>query len=103
MPQTSCGLFLCSRLSSPVLAVLFALLAVPYCVAQQPKVLAPNKPVASPSSFNSCEYSSVSNTDIKQPSLRFRCFPMVCSSAIQLTLRGTKYYKDDDLNLRGAL
>jgi hypothetical protein len=43
MPQTSCGLLLYSRLSS-VLALAFVLFALP-CAAQQPKVLAPHKPV----------------------------------------------------------
>jgi len=43
MLQTSCGLPLYSRLSS-ILALTFALLTLP-CLGQQPRVLAPHKPV----------------------------------------------------------
>jgi len=45
MPQTSCGPLLYSRFST-VLALAFALVFVPFCVAQQPKVPAPHKPVS---------------------------------------------------------
>ncbi len=45
MPQTSRGSFLYSRLSSHLLALALALFVVPSCIAQQPKVLAPHKPV----------------------------------------------------------
>jgi hypothetical protein len=45
MPQTSRGSSLYSRLYSQLLALGFALCVAPFCVAQQPKVLAPHRPI----------------------------------------------------------